>query len=125
MTIKQKRAIKNLVLNGGNVTQAMIDAGYSPNTAHSPDKLTKTKTFKELVEKHLKDDLLLRKHEEALEATKWNDFTGEREEDHTTRLKAVELGYKLKRHLGPEIMSQVNVGGDMTLEFIHDEGQIK
>jgi phage terminase small subunit len=125
-TIKQKEAIKNVVGNGGNVTKAMLDAGYSPNTANTPGKLTNSKPWKELVEVHLKDDLLLQKHEEALEATKWNDFTGEREEDHTTRLKAVELGYKLKKRLGPEVMQQFNVGGEMTLEFVGpDENTIK
>ena len=108
MTIRQRNAIRNMVLNGGNARKAMLDAGYSPNTAHSSDKLTKSQGFKEIMEKYLKDDLLVKKHSEALEATKWNDFTGEREEDHTTRLKAVELGYKLKRHLGPEIVQQIN-----------------
>ena len=121
MTLKQRKAIQNVVGNGGNITKAMIDAGYSPNTANTPGKLTKSPAWQKLVEVHLKDDLLLKKHSEALDATKWNDFTGEREYDHATRLKAVELGYKLKRRLGPEIMQQINAGGDMTLEFIVDE----
>lgn len=29
-----------MVENGGNVSKAMIDAGYSPNTAKTPQKLT-------------------------------------------------------------------------------------
>ena len=117
MTLRQKKAIKNVVENGGNITKAMIAAGYSPASANNPSVLTRTEAWQKIIDEKLKDDLLVQKHREALEATKWNDFTGEREEDHTTRLKAVELGYKLKKKLGPETMNQFNAGGDMTLEF--------
>ena len=108
MTIKQSLAIKNVMENHGNVSRAMLDAGYTPATAKNPKNLTESKPFKELLATELKDSLLVKKHKEALDATKWNDFTGEREEDHTTRLKAVELGYKLKKHLGPEVLQQIN-----------------
>jgi hypothetical protein len=46
-TIKQTRAVAALVGNGGNVTQAMLKAKYSPNTANTPQKLTDSKGFKE------------------------------------------------------------------------------
>lgn len=39
-TLKQRKAVANMVENGGNVSKAMIDAGYSPNTAKTPQKLT-------------------------------------------------------------------------------------
>ena len=45
-TLKQKRAVEKLVGNGGNVTRAMIDAGYSPNTANTPQKLTTSEGYK-------------------------------------------------------------------------------
>lgn len=47
-TLKQRRAAEKLVENGGNVSQAMIDAGYSPATAHNPSKLTERKGFQDL-----------------------------------------------------------------------------
>lgn len=47
-TIKQKKAVKELVGNGGNVTKAMKDVGYSKETAHTPQKLTNSKGFKEI-----------------------------------------------------------------------------
>lgn len=122
-TIKQKTAIKKVLEFNGNVSKAMKAAGYPATTASNPQQLTRSKAWKELVEEKLDDDLLLQKHKEALEATKWNDFTGEREADHTTRLKGVELGYKIKRRLGPDIAQQFNLGGDMTLEFVEDEGK--
>jgi len=49
-TTKQKLAIEKMVGNGGNVTQAMIQAGYSPNTAHTPSKLTSSDAFKRFEE---------------------------------------------------------------------------
>lgn len=46
-TQKQEYALREMVENGGNATQAMIMAGYSPNTAHTPSKLTHSKAFRE------------------------------------------------------------------------------
>lgn len=105
-TIKQKLAAKNLVGNGGNVTKAMLDAGYSKATANTPQKLTESKAWPELVEDYLPNDKLLKAPNEALEATKWNDFTGEREADHTTRLKASELGLKIKGRMNDITFNQ-------------------
>lgn len=65
-TIKQKRAIANVVGNGGNVTQAMIEAGYSIETAHTPQKLTESRAWKDIMEEQLPDDLLAREHKELL-----------------------------------------------------------
>lgn len=115
-TLKQQTAIEKAVENGGNISRAMLDSGYSPATAKTPQKLTESKAWQELMEEHLPDDKILIKHEEALEANKWNDFTGEREPDHQVRLKAVDLAYKLKGKIGG---TQVNIlnQGDMSLEF--------
>jgi hypothetical protein len=49
-TEKQKRAIKNVVENGGTVSKAMREAGYSPNTAHTPKKLTESDAWRELMD---------------------------------------------------------------------------
>jgi len=49
-TIRQKKAIRELVENGGNASKAMIAAGYSPNPAHTPSKLTRSKGFQEFRE---------------------------------------------------------------------------
>lgn len=48
-TARQKIALDNMVANGGNVSRAMIDAGYSEATAHTPKKLTESVGFKELM----------------------------------------------------------------------------
>lgn len=49
-TIKQIRAAKNLVEQGGNVGKAMIRAGYTPKTAKTPKKLTESQGFKEIAD---------------------------------------------------------------------------
>ena len=105
-TLKQKKAFKEAVENGGNVSRAMIDVGYSPATAHTPQKLTDTKGWKELMEEYIPDDLLARKHLELLnkrEVIRWfNHATGEMEMEVTDQPdgqavpKALDMAYKLK-----------------------------
>jgi len=133
-TIKQKKAVKEVVENRGNVSKAMLSAGYAPATAKNPKNLTESKGWNELLEKYLPDDKLLKKHDEALEANKIisaNITYGEANEktndfievpDEVTRLRAVELGYKVKKKLGPDIAQQFNIGGEMTLEFVDQDG---
>lgn len=49
-TQKQKRAVDKLVENGGNVSKAMEAAGYSKATAKTPQKLTESKGFLEVLD---------------------------------------------------------------------------
>lgn len=59
-TEKQRMAIEKMVENGGVASRAMIDVGYSPQTAKSPHKLTKSKGFRELCDEcGLTDELIL------------------------------------------------------------------
>lgn len=46
-TLKQKKVIDKMIENGGNVSDAMREVGYSPKTAHNPQKVTDSKGFKE------------------------------------------------------------------------------
>jgi len=85
-TIKQKRAIQKMVENGGNASKAMESVGYSKNTAKTPQKLTESKGWQELVEQHLSDKDLTREHRKVLLQDK----------DLGNKLKAVDMGYKLK-----------------------------
>lgn len=116
MTIKQKAVAKDLLENVGKpMGKAMLDAGYSPATAKNPDHLTESKGWQDLMERYLPDDLVLEAHQAGLEATKTSNAaillttdgkTIKAEEqglievpDHPTRLKAVELAYKVKRKM--------------------------
>ena len=58
-TVKQKKAAENLVGNGGNVTKAMRDAGYSENTLNTPSKLLDSKGFMELMDQYGLTDTLI------------------------------------------------------------------
>lgn len=90
-TIKQERALEKMVENGGNVSQAMIEAGYSSNTAKTPKKLTGSKGFKELCEESgLTDALLIESLIEDIKAKKGN------------RRAELELGFKIKGRLQKE-----------------------
>ncbi len=104
-TIKQKRAVKELGVNGGNLSRAMKTAGYSPSACKRTDKLTKTKGFAELMEQYLPDNKLLKVHQEGLKAGKKvfknNNESGEielvsEEPDYPTRHKYLETAYKIK-----------------------------
>jgi len=83
-TSKQEKAVANMVENGGNASKAMRDAGYSPETAKSPSKLTKSGGYEELMEAYLPDDMLLRALAEDIEKKEGN------------RKAELELGFKLK-----------------------------
>ncbi len=87
-TIKQELALEKIVENGGNMSQAMLDVGYSPNTAKTPQKLTKSLGFIELCEeKGLTNDLLINALVEDIKEKKGN------------RRAELELGFKIKGQL--------------------------
>jgi hypothetical protein len=111
LSLKQKRAFANLVENGGNVSKAMIDAGYSEATAKTPQKLTESDAFKELVARELPDDLLLKVHKEGLDAMQYRGQDAEIQvADYQTRHKYLVTGYEIRGKLRPdELDRNVNV----------------
>lgn len=87
-TTKQRKAIAKMVENGGVVSRAMEDAGYSPATANTPSKLTASKGFQELCEKYgLTDGLLVKSLVKDIKAKPKN------------RKAELELGFKIKGRL--------------------------
>lgn len=75
-TFKQAKAIKELVTNGGiSTAEAMRRAGYSPNTALDPTKLTKSKAYKDMLDDAgLTDEMLANSHRELIQASELRDF---------------------------------------------------
>ncbi len=51
-TAKQRRAASIVAENGGIVSKAMLEAGYSPMTAQDPSKLTRSKGYKEIMDQY-------------------------------------------------------------------------
>lgn len=95
--IKQKKVLKNIMENNGNVSKAMKDAGYSANYSKNPQTLLRTKSFQELMEElGMTDDYLLKKHLELME----HSIKGKL--DPQARKAALEMAYKLKGSFAPE-----------------------
>ena len=109
MTLLQQRAAK-LVETGRTMGEVMIKAGYSPITAQHPKKLTTSKAWPELLEKHLPDKKLLKRHNELLDKKEsiaiWK--VGEREvlitdqPDSSAVARGLDMAYKLKRRYPAE-----------------------
>ena len=94
-TIKQEKAFENIVENGGNVSKGMRDAGYSEKTAKTPQKLTESKGWEELIEENLPDSILAKVHKEGLKAV----TPKEKAPDYSTRHRYLETAYKLKNKI--------------------------
>lgn len=125
-TLKQKRAFDKVVENGGNVSAAMREVGYSAETAKTPQKLTESDGWKEMMDKVMPDSLLYEKHKKLLEkqqvVTKNNVTTGEIEVIPTGEIdvqavsKGLEMAYKLKRRFGEaEAPPQGNVSFNLSI----------
>jgi len=98
MTAKQRRAINNTVENGGNISKAMRDAGYSPNTAKNPKKLTESNAWNELLEEILPDEFLLT----ALHQDIANNPSNRKSE--------LELAFKITNRLSPRLSDVMSDG---------------
>lgn len=101
-TFKQERAIQLMAVNGRNATKAMLEAGYSPQTAVTPHKLTKSVGFNELLEKYLPERHLLSKHRGFLDSKRViktyqrGDLKEVTEETDPNAVRALDMAYKLK-----------------------------
>lgn len=103
---KQKKALAILVESGGKtpVGRAMVEAGYSPATAKTPQKLTESKAFSQIMEEAGITDIKLSEVlKDGLEATKAVVMGKESAEsfvdvqpDYAIRHKYLETGLKMK-----------------------------
>jgi len=90
-TLRQKVAFKEVV-NGSTISGAMVKAGYSPSTSERTNKLTRTKGWNELMEKHLPDSSLAKRHRQLLNK---ND-KGTEEPETQAVSKALDMAYRIK-----------------------------
>ncbi len=91
-TPKQRKALEAMVENGGVASSAMVKVGYSKNTAKTPDKLTKSKGFKELLDElGLTEDLIVGSLVEDIKMKPQN------------RKPELELGAKIRGMLADKI----------------------
>lgn len=88
-----------MAVNGGSMKSAMLEAGYSEEYASNPQKLIKTKTWEELLDEYLPDDLLTKVALEGLFAKRiqTSPTEGDREvEDYAVRQRYLETTLKMK-----------------------------
>jgi len=123
-SIKQQRAIDNVVENGGNISKGMRDAGYSIETAKNPSKLTNSRAWREIMEEYLPDETLAKIHEQLLTKqdviVRNNPTTGKMEVIATGQIDvqavkaALDMAYKLKGSYAPEkaIVANIIVNAD-------------
>lgn len=126
-TLKQQKAVALMAENGGNASKAMRDAGYSPQTAVTPSKLTESIGFQDLLDKYIPELKLLQVHEEGLSANKVISARAIRKSgephdadedtddfvevpDYAVRHKYLETGYHIRGKMKPDL--------DVTVNFI-------
>lgn len=69
-SLRAKKAMKLALENGGNVSKAMRDAGYSAAMSKNPQKLKKEIGWKALLDKFLPESLVAQRHSQLLNATR-------------------------------------------------------
>ena len=103
-TEKQKKALAKVLENGGNVSKAMKESGYSDAMAKNPQKLTQSQAFQQYMQKAgVTDERLVSVIKEGLEANKVIVMGKDSSEsfvdiqpDHPTRHKFLETALKIK-----------------------------
>ena len=137
-TIKHKTAFRE-VLKGTTLTKAMKIANYAPSTVKTTGKLTRTKGWKELIEKELPDGLLAERHRELLNKREVNLIrkkgdTGEEifevlnQPETQATSKALDMAYKIKGSYAPEKhdIRKINLNiTDETAKRIIDRASVK
>lgn len=115
-TERQKKAIAKVLENGGNVSKAMKESGYSAAMAKNPQKLTQSQAFQKYMEEAgVTDRKLVEVIKDGLNASKTvvmgkeEDSFVDIQPDHPTRHKFLETTLKLKG------LSKDNAGGSTVI----------
>lgn len=128
-TIKQKKVFKRTLENNGVVSTAMLEVGYSPNSAKNPKIVTGSKGWQELLDTLLSDDKLTKVHNKLLnkkevliisDGAKEGSHYEFTEQPHSDASKALDMAYKLKRKYESE-----EVTNNVIIVNISPEGSSK
>ena len=130
-TIKQKKAFQETGVNGGNISQAMRVAGYSPSAVKRTDKLTRTKGWEELMKQHLPDSLLAKRHMELLNKKevivthigRESKVEMTEQPDVQAVSKGLDMAYKLKGKYAAEKHLNINIPTPILGGVTKDEGK--
>ena len=95
-----KRVVEN---HGTGIGKAMIEEGYSKNSAVNPKNVTESKSWEMLLEEYLPDDLLTKTAQEGLKATQVKTSFTEPDKvipDYSVRQRYLETTLKMKKKIG-------------------------
>jgi hypothetical protein len=113
--IKQTRAVKAIA--SGEVStlkEALILAGYSETVARNPHLITKTASFKELMQEYLPDELVAQQHRKLLNktqvhVTKDGEIIPTGQIDANAVAKGLDMYYKIKGSYAPTKSVNLNL----------------
>jgi hypothetical protein len=117
-TLKQKRAFKKISENLGNLGKTMREVGYAEATSLTPQNLTESKGWKELMHDELPDSLLAKRHRELLDKREIHIIKGKNGSEEVEVLdtpdtqavsKGLDMAYKIGDKYAPEKHLNVNV----------------
>lgn len=100
--ITQKKVFKAMLENGGKMSPAMKESGYSNSYAKHPEKLKRTKGWKALMRKYLPDSKLVKVASEGLDANMVKTSFTEPDRiipDYAVRQRYLETVLKMKGKL--------------------------
>lgn len=109
--IRARKVLNKLLENTGiSISKAMREAGYGEGYAKNPQDLTRSKTWQDLLDEYLPDDLIAEKHKALLEKKEqiavWNGKAKEvvvtNEIDANAVKAGVDMAYKIKGRYAPE-----------------------
>ena len=114
--VRAKKAFGIIVANGGkkSTKKALLEAGFPPSIAKNPKRITSSKTWKDLLDKYLPEENLLKENKEGLMATVKVPQIVSRDEDgrpeyqyiempnHAVRHRYLETAYKIRGRLSPD-----------------------
>ena len=130
-TQKQLLAAQKIVKNKGNVTKTMLEVGYSEKTARTPQKLTASKGFQDLMEDYLPNEDIIKQHSQLLNKTKIITYRTKKtgkvktydtgEIDAPAVISALNMAYKLKGLYAPDKFQEVNQFADMSDEELEEK----
>lgn len=125
----KKVFIEKLENVGKPLGQIMRENGYADNTADNPDHVTKSKSWEILLDEYIPEDLVLETHKEAFKADRTISVVSGKQAsggttdfvdvpDWQTRMKATELGYKVRGKLTDKIDHTTN-GKDLPIPLLN------
>lgn len=101
---KREKVIEEMVVNGGNISQAVKDAGYSEAYARS-GKITKTKALQELIAEKFPPEVLAAHYGDLLNKKEMVSFRGNiivGDQPHSDVTRTLDMINKLQGNYAPE-----------------------